>query len=81
MLHKPLPGAPDYQQLYNEAMQYKKAYFDLLARYCDMVDMRIAEIDRKCEGFEKPILKRPIDPFILSKIGRKSEKKQQSKMN
>lgn len=85
MLHKPLPGAPDYQQLYNEAKltasHYQKAYFDLLDRYCDMVDMRIAEIDRKCEGFEKPILKRPIDPFILSKIGRKSEKKQQSKMN
>lgn len=32
-----LPGTPDYQQLYNEAMQYKKAYFDLLDRYCDMV--------------------------------------------
>ena len=35
--------------LFNEAMQYKKAYFDLLARYCDTVDEYIADVDRKIE--------------------------------
>ena len=55
-----LPGTPDYQQLYNEAMQYKKAYFDLLDRYCDMVDKHIAETDR-------------VDPFILMKMGGNSD--------
>ena len=72
-----LPGTPDYQQLYNEAKltasHYQKAYFDLLDRYCDVVDMRIAEVDRKIAGFEAPLLKHPIDPFILSKMGRRTE--------
>ena len=69
MLHKSLPGTPDYQQLYNEAMQYKRAYFDLLGRYCDMVDKHIAEVDRKIAGFKASSLKRPIDPFVLMKMG------------
>lgn len=67
-----LPGAPDYQQLYNEAMQYKKAYFDLLARYCDTVDKYIADVDRKI-GESQASSKRSIDPFILMKMGGKSD--------
>ena len=69
MKNKSLPGEPDYQQLYNEAMQYKKAYFDLLGRYCDMVDKHIAETDRKIAVFAATSLTRPIDPFILMKMG------------
>ena len=59
-----LPGTPDYQQLYNEAMQYKKAYFDLLDRYCDMVDKHIAETDREIAAFTSTSLKRPVDGFV-----------------
>ena len=73
MLNKSLPGTPDYQQLYNEAMQYKKAYFDLLARYCDTVDKYIADVDRKIGESQVSSSKRSIDPFILMKMGRKSD--------
>lgn len=72
-----LPGEPDYQQLYNEAAlraaHYEKAYFDLLDRYCDVVDMHIAEVDRKIEEFQASSPKRSIDPFILMKMGRRTE--------
>ena len=68
-----LPGTPDYQQLSNEAMQYKKAYFDLLDRYCDMVDKHIAETDREIAAFTSTSLKRPVDPFILMKMGGNSD--------
>lgn len=68
-----LPGTPDYQQLYNEAMQYKKAYFDLLARYCDTVDEYIVDVDRKIEEYQASSSNRSIDPFILMKMGGKSD--------
>ncbi len=68
-----LPGTPDYQQLYNEAKQYKKAYFDLLARYCDTVDEYIADVDRKIEEYQASSSNRSIDPFILMKMGGKSD--------
>lgn len=77
MLHKSLPGTPDYQQLYNEAAQmaahYEKAYFDLLDRYCDIVDRHIAEVDRKIEKFQALSPKRSIDPFILMKMGHRPQ--------
>lgn len=72
-----LPGEPDYQQLYNEAAQmaahYEKAYFDLLARYCDTVDKYIADVDREIEKSQSTSSKRSIDPFILMKMGGKSD--------
>lgn len=73
MKKQSLPGTPDYQQLYNEAMQYKKAYFDLLARYCDTVDKYIADVDREIEKSQATPPKRSIDPFILMKMGGKSD--------
>ena len=54
-------------------MQYKKAYFDLLARYCDTVDEYIADVDREIEEYQASSSNRSIDPFILMKMGGKSD--------
>lgn len=73
------PSLPetDYQtrciEAERTAAQYKKAYFDLLSRYCDMVDKHIAETDREIAVFASTSLTRPIDPFILMKMGANSD--------
>ena len=76
MLHKSLPET-DYQtrciEAERTAAQYKKAYFALLSRYCDMVDKHIAETDREIAVFASTSLTRPIDPFILMKMGANSD--------
>ena len=64
-----LPGTPDYQQLFLKAEQraefYRDAYEKILDKYLSKFEEELGIAPKK--------KRQPIDPFILSKMGRRTD--------